>query len=123
KTKLDAARAALARSGPHARASKLLADADHNARLVGAANGAHNVFYAARLLEVAGRWADDAARAAGGAPVKVDDKLAGGGYCAALCHETAGMKKLKETVTFRRTALPHARHVAELGATCTTCHS
>jgi ribosomal protein S27E len=33
------------------------------------------------------------------------------------------MKPLRERVTFRKTPLPHARHVAELGATCTTCHS
>jgi hypothetical protein len=126
--KIAAGRAALGKTGPgstgRGRAAKLLEDADHNARLVGVANGAHNVFYAARLLDVAGRWADDAARAAGGPPAKVDDALARGGYCAALCHATDGMKPLRETVTFqKRTPLPHLRHVAELGATCTTCHS
>jgi hypothetical protein len=29
----------------------------------------------------------------------------------------------RESVTFRRQKVPHVRHVTELGATCTTCHS
>lgn len=29
----------------------------------------------------------------------------------------------RETVTFRKQKVPHVRHVTELGATCTTCHS
>ena len=126
--RIAAGRAALAKAAPTTagrdRATKLLDDADHNARLVGLANGAHNVFYAARLLDVAGRWADDAARAAGGQPAKAEDALVNGGYCATLCHATEGMKPLRDTVTFqKKTPLPHTRHVAELGATCTTCHS
>jgi hypothetical protein len=125
--KISAGRAALAKADAahagRARATKLLDDAEFNVRFLTAAHPAHNVFSAARVLDLAGRWGDDAARATGGQPAKIDDRLARGGYCAALCHETAGMKALKSTVTFRKTPLPHTRHVAELGATCITCHS
>jgi hypothetical protein len=97
-------------------------DAAHNLRFVELGRGIHNVFYAADLLRRGNEWADRAMALVGAAPPKADDALVRGGYCAALCHEPAGMK-LRETVTFQQRALPHARHVAELGATCTTCHS
>ena len=105
-----------------AEARRRLADAEHNLRLVTLAHGAHNVFYAANLLRHADGWLSEAATLAAKAPAKSDDALVRGRYCAALCHEPLGMK-LKETVTFRGRALPHARHATELGATCTTCHS
>jgi hypothetical protein len=121
--KLAAVRATGAAPGsPAARAGTLVADAEFNLRYVTLANGAHNVFYAANLLRRATSWLDEAATATGRTVPKTDDALLRGGYCAALCHEPAG-RALRETVTFRGRRLPHARHVAELGATCTTCHS
>ena len=60
--------------------------------------------------------------ALGHALPRTDDALVRGGYCAVLCHEPAG-RPVRDTVTFRGQRLPHARHVADLGATCTTCHS
>ncbi|HEU5323210.1 MAG TPA: cytochrome c3 family protein [Methylomirabilota bacterium] len=124
--KLAAARAALPGAEPgnprQARARKLVEDAEFNVRFVTLAKGVHNVFYAADLLKLADGWLDEAAGLLGRAPVKTDDALVRGGYCAVLCHEAAGVKP-RPLVTFARQKLPHTRHVTELGATCTSCHS
>jgi len=123
---LEAARAALAgadrRDRSHARARRLVEDAEFNVRYVTLAKGVHNVFYAADLLKLASGWLDEAMGLLGRPPVRRDDQLVRGGYCAALCHEAAGVK-LRETVTFAKLRIPHGRHVAEFGATCTSCHS
>jgi hypothetical protein len=123
-TKLKATRASLAdgdRSDPkRRRAEKLVDDADFNTRYVAFAKGVHNVFYAADLLKLANGWLDEAMP--GKPPVKIDDRLVRGGYCARLCHEAARVRP-RETVTFGKVKVPHARHVAEFGATCTSCHS
>jgi hypothetical protein len=103
-------------------ARRRLEDAEHNARLVMLAHGAHNVFYAANLLRRADAWLGEAATLLGASLPKADDALVRGGYCGPLCHEPLGLT-LRQTVTFRGRALPHARHATELGATCTTCHS
>jgi hypothetical protein len=127
--KAVAARAAAARAAVNAtshpraaEARKLLDDADFNTRFVALGRGAHNPFYAGRLLMWANEQVDRAAALVGKERPAGDDPLVRGNYCAALCHE-AGGRKLRETVTFGRTKLPHARHVTELGATCTTCHA
>jgi hypothetical protein len=104
------------------RARKLVDDAEFNIKYVGLAKGVHNVFYAADLLKVANGWLDEASAALGKPPIRTDDRLVRGGYCAVLCHEAAGVKA-KDTVTFASRTLPHVRHVAEFGATCTSCHS
>lgn len=124
--KAMAARAVLAKAAPAhprlARARKLAADADFNVRYVAAARGVHNVFYAADLLKLANVWLDESLALLGAAPAGGDDRLVRGGYCAVLCHEPLGVKA-KPTVTFGGKPLPHVRHVEELGATCTSCHS
>jgi hypothetical protein len=124
--KLAAARAALADPGVKApklgRARELAGDAESNLQFVALGRGIHNVFYAADLLKLSNSWLDEALVLLGKPPVKNDDALVRGGYCAVLCHETAGVKQ-RETVTFRKQAVPHVRHVTEFGATCTACHS
>ncbi len=104
------------------RAHTLVDDADFNLRFVTFAKGVHNVFYAADLLKLSNSWLDEATALLGKPPAKADDTLVRGGYCAALCHKAAGVRAL-ETVIYRGTRVPHARHVAEFGATCTSCHS
>jgi hypothetical protein len=124
--KLGPAREALAqadrKNAKTARVRKLLDDAEYNIRFVELGRGAHNVFYAADLLKLSNTWVDDAMRALGKEPVKADDALVRGGYCAVLCHEQAGVK-IPATVMFGEQKLPHGRHVTEFGATCTACHS
>ncbi len=124
--KLAAARAALAAADPtgpkRPRAQKLADDAEFNLRFVTLAKGVHNVFYAADLLKLSNAWLDEAQLLLGKTPVKTDDTLVRGGYCAVLCHEQAGVKQL-ETVRFGKQTIPHVRHVAEFGAVCTACHS
>jgi len=123
--KLRATRAALPaadkRDTKSGRARRLVDDAEFNIRYVAFAKGVHNVFYAADLLKVANGWLD-AANTLLGKTVRTDDELVRGGYCAVLCHQAAGVKA-KGTVTFAGHKLPHVRHVAEFGATCTSCHS
>jgi len=124
--KLSAGRAALAgadaKNPRHARARKLVEDAAFNLQFVTLGKGVHNVFYAADLLKLSNGWLDEAQGLLGKAPVKTDDTLVRGGYCAALCHEQAGVKQ-NETVIFSKQRLPHVRHVSEFGAVCTACHS
>jgi hypothetical protein len=124
--KLSTARERLTAVDPRharlARARQLVDDAEFNLRFVALAKGVHNVFYAADLLKLANGWADEAAVLLGKPLPKGDDLLVRGGYCAVLCHEQAGVKP-KATVVFRGQRLPHDRHVNELGATCTSCHS
>jgi hypothetical protein len=124
--KLRATRATLSerdRGDPKvARARALVDDAEFNVKFVVVAKGIHNVFYAADLLKLANGWLDDANALLGGPTIRADDQLVRGGYCAVLCHQAAGVKA-KETVTFAGRKLPHVRHVAEFGATCTSCHS
>ena len=124
--KLAAARAGLADFGAKgakpARARELAGDAESNLQFVALGKGVHNVFYAADLLKLSNSWLDEALVLLGKPPVKNDDALVRGGYCAVLCHQTAGVKQ-RETVTFRKQAVPHVRHVTEFGATCTACHS
>ena len=124
-TKLRGARAALGETAAHpghGRARSLVADADFNVRLVSIGNGAHNPFYAANLLRRANGWLDDAVALVDKPAAKTADALMRGGYCATLCHEPAGVKT-PAMARFAGKPFPHARHVAELGATCTTCHS
>jgi formate-dependent nitrite reductase cytochrome c552 subunit len=124
--KLAAARAALpagdAKDGKVTRGRSLVNDAEYNVQFVALGHGVHNVFYAADLLKLSNSWLDEALALLGKPPVKNADALVRGGYCAVLCHETAGVKQ-RETVTFRKQAVPHVRHVTEFGATCTACHS
>jgi len=124
--KLASARAALASADPknpkHAKAQKLVDDAEFNTKFVMLGKGVHNVFYAADLLKLSNSWLDEALALLGKAPLKSDDTLVRGGYCGVLCHEQAGVKQL-ETVTFGKQKIPHVRHVAEFGAVCTACHS
>lgn len=124
--KLAGARAALAGADAgnprHARARTLVDDAEANTRFVTFGKGVHNVFYAADLLKVSNGWLDESFALLGKAPVQTDDALVRGGYCGVLCHEQAGVKP-RETVTFGKQKIPHGRHVTELGATCTACHS
>jgi len=124
--KLAAARAAVGQADPrdpkHVRARRLVEDAEFNTRFVALGKGVHNVFYAADLLKLSNGWLDEAQGLLGKAPVKTDDTLVRGGYCAALCHEQAGVKQ-NETVIFSKQRLPHVRHVSEFGAVCTACHS
>ncbi|MBI3456718.1 MAG: hypothetical protein HY002_13150 [Candidatus Rokubacteria bacterium] len=124
--KLAAARAALAGADPknprHARARRLVEDAEFNTRFVALGKGVHNVFYAADLLKLANGWLDEAVGLLGQAPVQADDTLVRGGYCGVLCHEQAGVKR-PETVMFGKQRIPHVRHVTEFGAVCTACHS
>lgn len=125
-TKLTGIRAALAAADPtnpkHAQARERLGNADFNVAFVTLGHGAHNVFYAADLLKLSNGWLDEALGLLGKPRPAIDDMLVRGGYCAVLCHEQAGVRQ-RETVTFRRQKVPHVRHVTELGATCTTCHS
>jgi hypothetical protein len=124
-SKVTVARTALTASAKHPKAGHartLLGDAEFNVRFVELGRGVHNVFYAADLLRLANGWADDAARALGRAPAKVDDALVRGGYCAVLCHEPIGVKA-PDVANYGTKPFPHARHAKELGATCTTCHS
>jgi hypothetical protein len=125
--KLVEARGALAGADPkktpkHARARQLLDDAEFNARFVALGKGVHNVFYAADLLKLSNGWLDEVAVLLGKTPARADDALVRGGYCGVLCHEQAGVK-LRDTVTFGKQRIPHGRHVTELGAVCTACHS
>ena len=104
------------------RARKLVDDAEFNVKYVGLAKGVHNVFYAADLLKLANGWLDEATALLGRPAMRADDQLVRGGYCAVLCHSAAGVKQ-KEIVTFAGRKVPHVKHVAEFGATCTSCHS
>ena len=124
--KLAAARAALADPAVKApklgRARTLTADAESNLQFVALGKGVHNVFYSADLLKLSNTWLDEALVLVGKPPVKNDDALVRGGYCAVLCHSTAGVKQ-PEFVTYGRQRVPHVRHVTEFGAVCTACHS
>jgi hypothetical protein len=124
--KLSAARAALAGAGgpspKQARAQRLTNDAEYNMQFVALGKGVHNVFYAADLLKLSNGWLDEALPLLGKPPVKSDDALVRGGYCAVLCHSTAGVKQ-PEIVTYGKQRIPHVRHVTEFGAVCTACHS
>ncbi len=124
--KLKATRASLEtanRADPkYTRALTLADDAEFNLSYVVLARGVHNVFYAADLLTLANGWLDEATALLGKPPIKTDDQLVRGGYCAILCHEAAGVTR-RETVTFAKLRVPHVRHVTEFGATCTSCHS
>jgi hypothetical protein len=125
--KLSGARAALAdtsvQKGPKAtRAKQLVEDAGFNIGFVVLGKGVHNVFYAADLLKLSNGWLDEAVALLGKTPPRTDDALVRGGYCGVLCHEQAGVK-LHDTVTFGKQRIPHGRHVTELGAVCTACHS
>ncbi len=124
--KLAAARAAVGQADPknpkHARARRLVEDAEFNTRFVALGRGIHNVFYAADLLKLGNGWLDEAVLLMGKTPDRAEDTLVRGGYCAVLCHEQAGVKQ-RETVTFGKQKLPHVRHVTEFGAVCTACHS
>jgi hypothetical protein len=125
--KLVEVQAALAGADPkknpkHARARQLAEDAEFNARFVALGKGVHNVFYAADLLKLSNGWLEEAVVLLGKTPVKSDDALVRGGYCGILCHEQAGVR-LRDTVTFGKQKIPHGRHVTELGAVCTACHS
>ena len=111
------------RSNPKTkRAQTLVDDAGFNVRYVALARGVHNVFYAADLLKLANGWLDEATALLGRSPIRTEDALVRGGYCAILCHEAARVKQ-RETVTFMRLKIPHVRHITEFGATCTSCHS
>lgn len=124
--KLAAARAAVGGTDPRhatrARAQKLVEDAEFNTRFVALGRGVHNVFYAADLLKVANGWLDETMALLAKPPLRADDALVRGGYCAVLCHEQAGVK-LRDSVTFRKQRVPHGRHITEFGAVCTACHS
>lgn len=124
--KLTATRAALADPGVKApklaRARELAGDAESNLQFVALGKGVHNVFYAADLLKLSNSWLDEALVLLGKPPVKNDDALVRGGYCAVLCHSTAGVKQ-PEFVMYRQQRVPHVRHVTEFGAGCTACHS
>ena len=52
--------------------------------------GVHYVFYAADLLKLSNGWLDEALPLLGKPALKSDDALVRGGYCAVLCHSTAG---------------------------------
>jgi hypothetical protein len=124
--KLTTARAALAgtdaKSPKLAAAKTLVDDAEFNLQFVAFGKGIHNVFYAADLLKLSNGWLDQSLGQLGKPPVKSDDGLVRGGYCAVLCHEQAGVK-LQQIVMFGTQKLPHVRHVTEFGAVCTVCHS
>jgi hypothetical protein len=124
--KLAAARAALgsadAKNPKHARARQLVDDAEFNVRFIDLGRGVHNVFYAADLLKLSSGWLDEAFALVGKAPPKGDDTLVRGLYCGVLCHQQAGVR-WPETVAFGKQKIPHIRHVTELGAVCTACHS
>jgi hypothetical protein len=124
--KLAAARAALAGAGgaspKRARAERLTNDAEFNVQFVALGKGVHNVFYAADLLKLSNSWVDEALPLLGKPPLKSDDALVRGGYCAVLCHSTAGVKQ-REIVIYQKQRIPHVRHVTEFGAVCTACHS
>jgi hypothetical protein len=124
--KLAAARGALPAPGGKepkvARARALVSDAEYNVQFVTLGRGVHNVFYAADLLKLANGWLDEALALLGKPAARSDDALVRGGYCAVLCHQQAGVRQ-PETVAFRKQRIPHVRHVTELGATCTACHS
>lgn len=124
--KLAAARASLPGAGgptpKQARAQRLTSDAEYNIQFVALGKGVHNVFYAADLLKLSNGWLDEALPLLGKPPLKSDDALVRGGYCAVLCHSTAGVKQ-PEFVTYQKQRIPHVRHVTEFGAVCTACHS
>ena len=123
---LAAARAALAGAGgptpKQGRAQRLTNDAEYNMQFVALGKGVHNVFYAADLLKLSNGWLDEALPLLGKPPLKTDDALVRGGYCAVLCHSTAGVRQ-PEIVTYGKQRIPHVRHVTEFGAVCTACHS
>ena len=124
--KVSAARAALGEareaSPKRARAERLTSDAEYNMKFVALGKGVHNVFYAADLLKLSNSWVDEALPLLGKPALKSDDALVRGGYCAVLCHSTAGVKQ-PEIVTYQKQRIPHVRHVTEFGAVCTVCHS
>ncbi|HEU5192022.1 MAG TPA: hypothetical protein VFX14_20210 [Methylomirabilota bacterium] len=124
--KVSAARAALAGaeepSPKRARAERLTSDAEYNMQFVALGKGVHNVFYAADLLKLSNSWVDEALPLLGKPAFKSDDALVRGGYCAVLCHSTAGVKQ-PEIVIYQKQRIPHVRHVTEFGAVCTVCHS
>jgi len=124
--KLAAARAALAAAGgptpKQGRAQRLTNDAEFNMQFVALGKGVHNVFYAADLLKLSNGWLDEALPLLGKPALKSDDALVRGGYCAVLCHSTAGVRQ-PEIVTYGKQRIPHVRHVTEFGAVCTACHS
>ena len=110
------------KDGKIARARGLVNDAEYNVQFVTLGHGVHNVFYAADLLKLSSAWLDEALVLLGKPPVKGDEALVRGGYCAVLCHQVARVKQ-PETVTFGKQRIPHVRHVTEFGAVCTACHS
>jgi hypothetical protein len=124
--KLAAARAGLPPADDKdrklARARLLVNDAEYNVQFVTLGKGVHNVFYAADLLKLSNGWLDEAVALLDKTPARTDDALVRGGYCGVLCHEQAGVK-LRDTVVFGKQKIPHGRHVTELGAVCTACHS
>ena len=125
-TKAGPTKAGPTKAGPKdakvARARGLVNDAEYNVQFVTLGHGVHNVFYAADLLKLSSAWLDEALALLGKPPVKGDEALVRGGYCAVLCHQVARVKQ-PETVTFGKQRIPHVRHVTEFGAVCTACHS
>jgi hypothetical protein len=70
--------------------------------------GTPMIFYAADLLKLSNGWLDEALSLPGKPPLKSDDALVRGGYCAVLCHSTAGVRQ-PEFVTFGKQRIPHVR--------------
>ncbi|MDI6809278.1 MAG: cytochrome c3 family protein [Candidatus Eisenbacteria bacterium] len=122
--KLSETRAQLARGKKASPAiQKLIDDAEYNIRFVSLAKGAHNIYYAARLLEVADDWLDQARGKLALEPNSLKgNRILNGTYCATLCHSGIGVKTPDEVV-FQGERLPHADHGSKWNVPCAGCHA
>src|SRR3990172_6495603 len=96
--------------------------AKHNFDFLKQAHGVHNIYYAARLLQVANESLDKLGKALGYEPTKLDkNSLVSGGFCATLCHEQVKVK-LPEKVPFNSAMMPHELHFTKFKVGCANCH-
>lgn len=96
--------------------------AKHNFDFLKQAHGVHNIYYAARLLQVANESLDKAGKTLGYEPMKLDrNSLVSGGFCATLCHEQVKVK-LPEKMPFNSTMMPHELHFTKFKVGCANCH-
>lgn len=94
--------------------AKRIADAQYNLNFVKFGRGAHNIYYAAKLL----RKVDEDLKEA---PSAGSSMLLDGSYCTKLCHAKLGVK-VPEKVKVRGKDMPHAMHSTTLGLNCDFCH-
>ena len=101
-----------------------LARAEHNLSFVRAADGIHNIYYAAQILR---KVKEDLEAVAKGLNIKLSNPdnspfaLGGADGCNILCHDKIGITVPPETVKYKGKEMSHTVH-KEMGLTCENCH-